>query len=120
MKKYILFVFAAFMLIGSVNALNFTSINKSVPCEQRYVVFRTTQKMRADDGSEMYFYSNRTCKMYNSNGRLMVTCTYRISDGEVLLLDEYGREVYKGSYRMSKDRMNLAWVMFAGVKYWKR
>ena len=120
MKKFILFFCGMLMLVGSANAVDFTSVKESIPSEQRYVVFRTTQKMRANSGDEIYFYFNRTCKMYDSNGRLMVTCTYRISDGEVLLLDERGNEVYKGSYRMSSDRINLSWVKFAGVTYWKK
>lgn len=81
------------------------------------VVFRTTQKLTAEDGCQIYFYSNRVCKMYDSNGRLVVTCKYRLMDGEVFLTDGEGNEIYKGRYGMSRDGRNLSWVRFAGVYY---
>lgn len=108
------------MLAVSVSASNLISLKENVPSEQRSVVFRSTQIMRASDGREIYFFSNRTCKMYDSNGRLMVTCTYRLANGEAYLLDENGNDVYKGAYKMSGDGRNLSWVRFAGVMYYKR
>lgn len=84
-----------------------------------YVVFRTTQRLRASDGREIYLYSNRTCELFDGD-RLVVTCTYRLQDGEVRLLDENGRTVYKGRYRMSSDGMNLANLTLGGTTYYRK
>ena len=51
------------------------------------VVFRSTQKLRSNDGREIYFYSNRKCEGYYKD-RLDFSCEYRIQDDEVRLLDE--------------------------------
>lgn len=82
------------------------------------VVFRSTQKLKSDDGRQIYFYSNRSCELYDRD-RLVVATTYKIKDGEVYLLDEYGQTVYKGTFRMSSDGRNLKSVTIAGTTYWK-
>ena len=82
------------------------------------VVFRSTQKLRSRDGYEIYFYSNRKCDGYNDSGRLMFSTTYRVANGEVFLLDENGRTVYKGRYRMKSDGRNLSSVTIAGTTYY--
>lgn len=122
MKKSLLIILGLFLFVGYVDAKDASVLKTDVPTsyEQRSVVFRSTQIMRASDGCEIYFFSNRICKMYDSNGRLMVTCTYRLANGEAYLLDENGNDVYKGAYRMSSDGRNLTWVKFAGVIYYKR
>ncbi|MBQ4632839.1 MAG: hypothetical protein IJ421_08515 [Prevotella sp.] len=84
-----------------------------------YVVFRTTQKLRANDGREIYLYSNRICELYEGD-RLVVKCTYRLQEGEVRLLDEYGNTVYKGTYRMTSDRRNVVSLRLGDTTYYKK
>ena len=84
-----------------------------------YVVFRTTQKLRSNDGREIYLYPNRTCELFYG-GRLEVRCTYRLQDGEVRLLDENGETVYKGSYRMTSDGINLSSLTLGGTSYFRK
>lgn len=84
-----------------------------------YVVFRNTQKLRANDGREIYLYSNRTCELFHGD-RLEVKCTYRLQDGEVRLLDENGNTVYKGRYRMASDGRSLVSLTLAGTTFYRK
>ncbi|MBQ8226083.1 MAG: hypothetical protein IJZ92_01395 [Bacteroidaceae bacterium] len=122
MKKLILMAISLVLL--STYAIADTVVMKTMETSEvassgPVVVFRTTQKLTAKDGCQIYFYTNRVCKMYDSNGRLVVSCKYRLMDGEAFLTDDAGNEIYKGSYRMA-DGLNLAWVRFAGVYYYRK
>lgn len=87
-------------------------------CEQS-TVFRSTQKLRSNDGREIYMYTNGKCELYFGD-RLEVTCQYCIRNGEVRLLDERGNTIYKGSYRMKPDGRNVAWLRIQGTDYWAK
>lgn len=86
---------------------------------QQSVVFRTTQHLVSRDGREIYLYPSRKCELFDGD-RLIATCTYRLQDGEVRLLDENGDTVYKGTYRLSNDRRNLSSLTLAGTTYYTR
>lgn len=83
------------------------------------VVFRTTQKLRSNDGREIYFYSSRKCEGYYKD-RLEFSCEYRIQDDEVRLLDEDGNTVYKGSCTWRVKGQSLSSVSIAGTRYYAR
>ena len=120
MKKNVLILAA--VLAGSILVPTFATAsssekqNVSISSDDRSVVFRSTQRLRASDGGEIYFYPSRKCEMY-MNGRLIVETTYRVSNGEVFLLDEYGRTVYKGTCRFASDGRSLSSVTIAGTTY---
>lgn len=82
------------------------------------IIFRSTQKVRSNDGYEMYFYSNGNCEMYNNNGRRILTCTYTFRGDEMFLLDENGDTVYKGSCTIKNGQ--LTYLNIAGQSYWKK
>lgn len=119
MKKKIIFVCIA-LIFGVTLPMSAMQETDAITEIQQNVVFRSTQKLTANDGWQIYFYSNGTCEWYNENGRKMLTCRYRLSGGEVRLLDENGDTVYKGSYTLSRDRINLNSVSFAGNTYYRR
>lgn len=117
MKK-ILFLLVGLVLFPIAGIADDTMVDKSTECvlQQRNVVFRKTQKLRSEDGREIYLYSSGKCELFDG-GRLIVTCTYRLQDGDVRLLDEYGNTVYKGSYVMKRDKINLQSLTLGGVRY---
>ncbi len=119
MKKILLFsLFAIFACVASVAENPNCNAPVQTMSAQRSVVFRTTQKLRATDGSnrEIYFYTNRVAKWYSGNGRLLAEYTYTLSGGE-LFLYRNGEEEGKGGYIMSRDRINLSSITLNGVKY---
>ena len=75
------------------------------------VVFRSTQRLKANDGRQIYLYSSGKCELWDGD-RLVVTATYR-------LLDENGNTIYKGSYRLARDRRNISSLTLAGTTYYK-
>lgn len=84
------------------------------------VRFRSTQKLRSNDGREIYFYSSGKCEGYDGD-RLMFSTTYSIYDNnEIRLLDEYGNTVYKGSITWRVKGQTLANVTIAGTTYFAR
>lgn len=80
------------------------------------VRFRSTQKLRARDGREIYFYSSGKCEEYDGD-RLQFSTTYTIIDNEVRLLDERGNTVYKGSLSWRVKGQSLYNVTIAGTTY---
>lgn len=86
---------------------------------QRKTVFRTTQRLKARDGRQIYLYSSGKCKLWDGD-ILVASTTYKLIDGEVMLLDEYGDIVCKGSYTLSRDRQNLASLTISGTTYYKK
>lgn len=118
MKKLFIACSLLFCTATTMFALPETRI--SYTKETQNIVFRTVQKMVARDGWEIQFYSNGTCKWFNDDGKHMLTCRYKLSYGELYLLDENGETVYKGSYVMSRDKINLSSVTFAGRSYYRK
>lgn len=80
------------------------------------VRFRSTQKLRARDGREIYFYSSGKCEGYDGD-RLQFSTTYTIIDNEVRLLDERGNTVYKGTLSWRVKGQSLYSVTIAGTTY---
>ena len=80
------------------------------------VRFRSTQKLRARDGREIYFYSSGKCEGYDGD-RLQFSTTYTIIDNEVRLLDERGNTVYKGTLSWRVKGQSLYNVTIAGTTY---
>ena len=127
MKKNLAFLIAIMVVTGSLFAhqtgntmLERTTKNSIVYSDSNSnTIFRSTQKMRSNtDGSEIYFYSNGNCEMYNSNGRRVLTCTYTYRVDEMFLLDEDGNIVYKGSCTVKNGE--LTYLNIAGQSYWKK
>lgn len=127
MKKNIVFI--ATLFIGAMLLSSFTTNvcknnsnrepSVTVKDCQSNIVFRGTQKLRARDGAEIYFYQSGKCEMYQ-NDRLVVSCTYDVDGNEVKLLDENGNTVYKGRVTYSKqDRTKVASVTIAGTTYYR-
>lgn len=111
----------ALLMLGVFNPIDALATPAVLMAEQSNgssVVFRSTQKLKSSDGRQIYFYSSRRCELYDGD-RLVVATTYRLQNGEVHLLDEYGQTVYKGTYRMSSDGRNLSSVTIAGTTYRK-
>lgn len=119
MKKIVLFLLISLTSITSYGVNINAGYSNTIETGMQDVVFRTTQRLRANDGREIYLYPNRKCELYD-NDRREVTCTYRLQNGEVLLLDEYGNTVYKGSYRMSRDGVNISSITLAGTTYYRK
>ncbi len=119
MKKLIIVVSA--LLLMPAFCLADTNVSKAeTPVEsttEQNVVFRKNQRLRSNDGRMIYLYTNRTCELYDGD-RCVCTCTYRLQDGEVRLLDENGYTVYRGTYRLKSDRQNLASMSLAGTTYY--
>lgn len=80
------------------------------------VRFRSTQKLRARDGREIYFYSSGKCEGYDGD-RLQFSTTYTIIQNEVRLLDERGNTVYKGTLSWRVKGQSLSSVTIAGTTY---
>ena len=121
MRLFILIFFA----FSSIFCLATTTNSKNTICtethakDERVVVFRTTQYLKSKDGREIYLYPSRKCELF-INGRLAVTCTYRLQDGELRLLDEYGDTVYKGSYILSRDRRTISSLKLGYTTYYRK
>ena len=109
MKKLII---AIMLLSGGI----IFSSNANKPIQN--VVFRSTQRLKANDGRQIYLYSSGKCELWDGD-RLVVTATYRLQNGEVRLLDENGNTIYKGSYRLARDRRNISSLTLAGTTYYK-
>ncbi len=113
------------MLLSSFTMNDLKSNISTVPSltamdSQSNIVFRGTQKLRARDGAEIYFYQSGKCEMYQ-NDRLVISCTYDVDGNEVKLLDEYGNTVYKGRITYSQqDRTKVASVTIAGTTYYRK
>ena len=118
MKKFIFAILSILLVPQFGTAKENTADNDisiSAPLDSS-IVFRSTQRLRSEDGGSIYFYSSGRCELFYGD-RLIVTCTYTLQYGEVRLLDENGSTVYKGSYRMKSDGRNLASVTIAGTTY---
>lgn len=119
MKKFIFALCALFLIpmfgFAEVNTLE-TETSITSASESRGVVFRSTQKLRSSDGRSIYLYSSGRCELFDGD-RLVAECTYTLQNGEVRLLDENGRTVYKGTYRMKSDGRNLSSITLAGTTY---
>lgn len=118
MKQFLIVFVCSILCVQSLGAAPLPSQPQG-DSEQRSIVFRRLQRLRSNDGREIYLYSNRKCEMYDEDC-LIVTTTYRLANGEVYLLDENGNTVYKGSYQMSNDRVNLKSVKIANTVYFSR
>lgn len=108
--------FSSAFSYGEISSSTVNSCAK-IETQQRSVVFRTTQRLRSRDGRSIYFYTNRSCQMFDGD-RCVAECTYTIQNGEVRLLNSNGRTLYKGTYRMSKDGRNLASLSLAGTTFY--
>ena len=120
MKKLIV----AIMLLGG-GIIFSSNANKPIEniasfetCISQNVVFRSTQRLKANDGRQIYLYISGKCELWDGD-RLVVTATYRLQNGEVRLLDENGNTIYKGSYRLARDRRNISSLTLAGTTYYK-
>lgn len=83
------------------------------------LLFRGTQKVRANDGAEIYLYSNGSVQMYNSNGRLVAECTYNWDgDNEIFFIAD-GKTLYKGRCTVNQQKQ-LVSLTIAGDTYWKK
>lgn len=119
MKKIFIVVmtFALFPIVGmseTVKVQECVTVNSMV--DSNDVVFRSTQRLKSRDGRSIYLYRSGTCELFDGD-RLIASCTYRLQNGEVRLLDERGNTVYKGTYRMKSDRLNLQSLTLAGTTY---
>ena len=112
MKKLII---AIMLLSGGI----IFSSNANKPIEN-IASFETyiSQRLKANDGRQIYLYSSGKCELWDGD-RLVVTATYRLQNGEVRLLDENGNTIYKGSYRLARDRRNISSLTLAGTTYYK-
>lgn len=82
------------------------------------IVFRTTQRLRSNDGGEIYLYASGKCELFD-NDRLVATCTYTIDGSEIRLLDG-NVTLYKGTFRYSPDRRNVASLSLRGITYYRK
>ena len=83
MKKLIV----AIMLLGG-GIIFSSNANKPIEniasfetCISQNVVFRSTQRLKANDGRQIYLYSSGKCELWDGD-RLVVTATYRLQNGE--------------------------------------
>ena len=116
MKK----IFIAIALFLAVPAVGIsapsTLTGESVVESDSEVVFRSNQRLRSRDGRSIYLYTSGRCELFDGD-RLWCECTYTVQSGEVRLLDENGRTIYKGSY--STDSYgNLRNLTIAGTTYY--
>lgn len=128
MKKSVLVLIAIMMATGSLFAHQ-TNISLSSRTNKNVIaisdsnsglVFRGTQRVRANDGSEIYFYSNGNMQMYAKSGRLEAEGTYEW-DGknEIFIKDNYGRVIYKASCKVDQQKQ-LVSITLSGQTYWKK
>ena len=84
------------------------------------ILFRGTQKVRASDGREIYFYQNGSMQMYGENGRLEAEGTYEW-DGknEIYIKDNNGRILYKGKCSVNEQKQ-LVSLTLSGTTYWRK
>lgn len=81
------------------------------------VVFRRTQRLRASDGREIYFYSNGTFEIYYRDN-LKLKGKYTLFDnGEFRLQDEDGTTRYKGTVRYKQNRIDLSSITLSGTTF---
>lgn len=84
------------------------------------ILFRGTQKVRANDGAEIYLYSNGNVQMYNSNGRLVTEALYEWDGGsEIFIKDLDGRIIYKCRCTVDQQKQ-LVNLTVAGETYWRK
>ena len=103
-------------LVQSENSVCVEMVSQS--SQDRSVVFRSTQRLRSNDGRSIYLYPSRKCELYDGD-RLEVACTYTIYGNEVRLLDENGNTVYKATFTYTSDRRNINRLTMAGTTYFK-
>ncbi len=115
MKKIILIALMFLPMTSFILELNATPISV-VASSGRSVVFRSTQKLRSNDGREIYLFSSRKCELWDE-GRLVAECTYTIRDGELLLIAD-GKVLYKG--RIYMDGINCKKIVLSGTTYYRR
>lgn len=82
------------------------------------VVFRSTQKLRSNDGREIYLYPSGKCELYIGD-RLEVSCMYTVVGNEIRLLDG-DRVVYKGTFRYASDGRTVLNLSLAGTIYYRK
>ncbi len=84
------------------------------------IVFRGTQKVRSNEGAEIYLYSNGNVQMYNSNGMLVTEAIYEWDGGsEIFIKDFEGRILYKCSCRVNQQKQ-LVSLTLSGETFWKK
>lgn len=111
-----IFISAMMMLNAPADNTAVTTNEFVVESAAQGVVFRSTQRLRSSDGRSIYLYSSGRCELFDGD-RLMANCRYNVQNGEVRLLDENGNTVYKGSYTMKSDRINLSTITIRGTVY---
>lgn len=122
MKKIFIAIIAFIGCCSATNASDLTPQQIMTTSDYHFaqnVVFRSTQILTASDGRQIRLYRNGTCELRDGD-RIEVTCRYRLQDGEVRLLDEYGNTVYAGSYKLRKDRRNIDILRLSGTTYFNR
>ncbi len=128
MKKNILVLIAIMTAAGSLfahqtnNSLSLRTDNivTIISDSNSNILFRGTQKLRANDKSEIYLYSNGNVEMYNSNGRLVATGTYVWDgDSEVFIKDSDGNIIYKGRCSVNEQKQ-LVSLTLSGTTYWRK
>ena len=128
MKKMSI-VLAAALMVGSAMLCSFTmpetnSATISSTTEVKSgIVFRHNQYLKERNGSrQLYLYTSGKCEMWDGD-RLEVTCRYdyRAETKELLIQDNDGRTLYKGSVTISKKNgQDIANVTIAGTTYYKK
>lgn len=84
------------------------------------VVFRSLQKLRSDEGEEIYLYSSGKCEIYNGDGVLTNSIRYTIQGDELMLLDEDGDTIMKGRIYWDQHHINAQRVVLMGITFYKR
>ena len=120
MKKIFIaaMVFALFPIVGMAETdKNQECVVAESIVDSGDVVFRSTQRLRSRDGRSIYMYKSGTCELFDGD-RLIAECRYSLRNGEVRLLDENGRTVYKGTYRLKDNRRDLQSLTLSGTTYY--
>ncbi len=122
MRKTFVFIVCALLLMPTVSfATQETITEKEANVETDYqtgkVVFRQTQKLRSQDGREIYLFTNGKCELWNGD-RKMTTCNYAILHNEIRI---YGGGVeYKGTIVLSSNKLTIASLTLQGTTYYQK
>ena len=111
-----IFISAMMMLNAPADNTAVTTNEFVVESAAQGVVFRSTQRLRSDDGWSIYLSSSGRCEIFNGDYPIL-KCRYTLQYGEIRLLDEDGDLLYRCSYTKKSDGQNLSTVTFNGIVF---
>ena len=115
MKKLLTLFIAAIFMAPVCFATPVASESTYSSDSSQGVRFRVNQRLRSNDGRELYLYTNGRAELYE-NDRMGDECEYQVYGNEIRLI-KWGSVAYKASFEYQSDRKTISWLRLQGTEF---